>query len=386
MSRHLPTEILQHILSFIPHGRDYQRNVASFCLVSRVWYAAGIAKLYTRPRLTGKNFDAFIRTVCPSINAHIRRSDLAEFIHFLDMSELVHSGSKSLTARVLGRVKDSLKFFVAPAATFSLIAFSALAKCHGLQVLNLEFVIDRIDVAQLVKAIAKLPKLKQLHIRSCDAPRDWKKLFKKDKEEPSFPASLHHLTVSSVCQPNGVEVIRHTLDNSTVRSMRMVYSPFNIETNPFTTKSLRDLYELEIESTTTIQDDFIVHLLEHCPNLIDLTIPINCILELFFETDETSLTEHPLEVLKITSSTAFSDYELSGWDVRDVAEAATEYLTNLRELIITEDVAGKIDRAHGKSSYLDDLDEILETREEEAEKRLGPEYKKRNAGVFIIDP
>ena len=37
------------------------------------------------------------------------------------MSSLVHNGSKSLTARLLGRVKTRLEEFVAPQASFAYV-------------------------------------------------------------------------------------------------------------------------------------------------------------------------------------------------------------------------------------------------------------------------
>jgi len=40
-------------------------------------------------------------------------------VRVLDMSMLVHNGSRSLTARILGRLKGSLEYFVAPQASFA---------------------------------------------------------------------------------------------------------------------------------------------------------------------------------------------------------------------------------------------------------------------------
>lgn len=112
----LPPEILEHVLSQIPIPS--QRTFYAAALVSRVWYSAAIKYLYHSPKIIGRNFDLFIRSVCPSINAHVRYNGLADLIRKLDMSALVHSGSKSLTARLLGRVKYNLEEFIAPQASF----------------------------------------------------------------------------------------------------------------------------------------------------------------------------------------------------------------------------------------------------------------------------
>ena len=46
---------------------------------------------------------------------------VAELVRVLDMSRLVHNGSKSLTTRILGRVKGNLEEFVAPQAPFAFV-------------------------------------------------------------------------------------------------------------------------------------------------------------------------------------------------------------------------------------------------------------------------
>ena len=117
---HLPSELLLQILTHLsPHDEFYQPDLFSLTLVSHAWYAAAIPLLYHSPRISGRNFKSFVNTVCPSINAHVRRSALADLVRRLDMSRLVHDGSKSLTARLLGRVKGGLEVFVAPQASFA---------------------------------------------------------------------------------------------------------------------------------------------------------------------------------------------------------------------------------------------------------------------------
>ena len=116
---HLPPEIILQILSYLPRTRSSQATLHACALVSRSWYAASVPILYHSPFIIGKNFKLFVTTVCPSINAHVRRSQLADMVRRLDMGKLVHDGSKSLTARLLGRVKGGLEEFVAPQASFA---------------------------------------------------------------------------------------------------------------------------------------------------------------------------------------------------------------------------------------------------------------------------
>lgn len=114
----LPAELLVRVFSLLPHDRLSQSTLHACTLVSHLWCTSSIEQLYKDPWLTSTNFKAFIRTVCPSINPHIRANGLSNFIRRLDMSCLVHDGSKSLTARLLGRVKERLEEFVAPQVSF----------------------------------------------------------------------------------------------------------------------------------------------------------------------------------------------------------------------------------------------------------------------------
>ena len=116
MGVQLPQELLQQTFSYL---RGNQKALHACSLTSQSWYSASIAFLYESPDITGKNYDAFVQAICPSVNAHVRRNGLADLVRMLDMSSLVHNGSKSLTARLLGRVKTGLEEFVAPQASFA---------------------------------------------------------------------------------------------------------------------------------------------------------------------------------------------------------------------------------------------------------------------------
>ena len=116
----LPVEILHEIFTQVTAlEQNGQRTFHACTLVSRSWYSSAVEFLYDSPDIEGKNFDSFVRAICPSVNAHIRTNGLAELVRRLDMSKLVHNGSKSLTARILGRVKGRLEEFVAPQASFA---------------------------------------------------------------------------------------------------------------------------------------------------------------------------------------------------------------------------------------------------------------------------
>lgn len=123
---HIPTEILVQIANLIfdqwteDLSPDFQSTLHKFCLVSRQWYSAGIGFLYHRPQLAkGNSFALFTNTVCPPIRSRGRKVDLGSLVQVLNLSGLVHHSSNSLTARLLGRVKKSLRKFAAPRVSFS---------------------------------------------------------------------------------------------------------------------------------------------------------------------------------------------------------------------------------------------------------------------------
>lgn len=128
----LPVEILGQILSLFScrvswHStlhRDSQSTLHACVLVSRLWYNLALEYLYRNPNFTssGSTFQSFVNTICPSVNAHVKKSGCASMVRKLDMSRLVHEGSKSLTARILGRCKTRLEEFTAPQASFAYVS------------------------------------------------------------------------------------------------------------------------------------------------------------------------------------------------------------------------------------------------------------------------
>jgi hypothetical protein len=159
----LPLEIISQIIAFIPRHQKYQSTIWACTLVSRSWYSASISALFERPWLSGGNFNQFVATVCPSKNAHIRQSTLAILVKRLDMGELVHNASKSLTARLLGRLKGNIEQFVAPQAPFAINSFAALSKCTKLRHLDLSLISASISNKLLFQTLKSLQDLETLY-------------------------------------------------------------------------------------------------------------------------------------------------------------------------------------------------------------------------------
>ncbi|KAF2220379.1 hypothetical protein BDZ85DRAFT_267667 [Elsinoe ampelina] len=169
---HLPDEILLEIISYLDpknFAYDYgkaekQRDLHAFSLVNSQWNAIATPVLYFSPRLEGSHYDKFTRTICPSINLNVRKSPLSSFVRELDLSLLVHQGSKSTTARLLGRTKERLQTFTAPQASFSLNCYPALSKCHALKKLDLSLVSEISSLKTLFEVTAGLESLKDFDL------------------------------------------------------------------------------------------------------------------------------------------------------------------------------------------------------------------------------
>jgi hypothetical protein len=159
--------------------------------VSTAWYHATVERLYERPYLNGKNFAEFVATICPSKMAHIRQSPLAHLVKSLDMGQLVHDGSRSLTARMLGRLKGNLEEFVAPQTSFSINSFAALSKCTHLKYLNLSLMSASISIKLLFHSLESLTELETLFF-----PRTSSVDAERDREGYAWPPKLKALHIA----------------------------------------------------------------------------------------------------------------------------------------------------------------------------------------------
>ncbi|KNG88802.1 F-box domain protein [Aspergillus nomiae NRRL 13137] len=194
---HLPTEVVVQIVSYVDGNElDRQRTLHACCLVSRQWYSAAIAYLYERPRVdSGVSFRRFTETISPPINARKNKLNLGSFVHRLNLSHLVHHSSNSLTARLLGRVKENLEVFVAPTLTFSISSLPALSKCTNLRNLDLALVHEAISFTNLKQAISRLHKLVTLRLPQSTILTD------PESAKVPWPPSLHRLQISGRFNP-----------------------------------------------------------------------------------------------------------------------------------------------------------------------------------------
>ena len=130
----LPLEIITQIIASRSNTfrhfygfKQRQADLTSFCRVSRLWYAATLEVLYARPLIVGGNFNGFVATICPSLNARIPTSYHARLVKCLDLHRVDNGGCQSLIAPVLGRIESHLEVFVAPQAIFGSVVISSIS-------------------------------------------------------------------------------------------------------------------------------------------------------------------------------------------------------------------------------------------------------------------
>ncbi|KAF7177229.1 hypothetical protein CNMCM7691_005051 [Aspergillus felis] len=188
---YLPTEVVVQIVRFVAADEAHrQEALYACCLVSRQWYSAAVSFLYEKPRLhIGNSFQQFVST-CSGVGVRRNKLNLGSFVRRLDLSRLVHHSSNSVTARLLGRVKENLEVFVAPRVSFAVNGLPALSKCTNLRHLDLSLVADSIPFLNLKKALSRLLRLRTLRLprsTNLDAP---------DSSRTEWPPLLHKLQLS----------------------------------------------------------------------------------------------------------------------------------------------------------------------------------------------
>jgi hypothetical protein len=356
----LPSEIIANILCFIPRRTSSQSTFWACTLVSRAWYSASIELLYSRPYLNGGNFAEFVSTVCPSKNAHIRRSTLAVLVRRLDMGELVHNASKSLTARLLGRLKGNVEEFVAPQASFAINSFAALSKCTRLRHLDLSLISASISNKLLFQTLKSLHDLETLFF-----PRSSSHDHDHSSTSYSWPPRLQALHLAG-----GIDdffLSTHlinappSLSRLSIQHCSQIHAPTLLSTLQTVGPQLRhltirhpmpQLYAGALDSIPSI-----------CPSLTAFRISADYISNTLFTLVPPS---HPLQILDLDCSpTAEADVEISASAIYDAVEEGR--LPDLRSVRASARLAW----AATETTRLDasDLLEILQ--EGEFERPLG---------------
>ncbi|CCU82009.1 F-box domain protein/F-box domain-containing protein (translation) [Blumeria hordei DH14] len=350
----LPLEIIEHIISFIRLKASCQATLWACTLVSRAWYSASIRFLYEKPYLSGGNFDQFVSTICPSKNAHIRTSPLATLVRHLDMGGLVHNSSRSLTARLLGRLKGNLEAFVAPQVSFAVNSFAALCKCTKLRYLNLSLISASISNKSLFQTLKSLIQLEILFF-----PRSSNKDLDAASELYTWPPRLKALHIACSIDDQFIFYQLHSAPK-TLSTLSIQHCPQlrASSINFALTKLGSNLENLAIRHPLPqISRGTLNYVLEYCPYLIALRISADYITDEIFTRIPPS---HPLRTLDLECSPS-ADSEVNITPNAIFHAIDQELLPNLRRVRVSARLAW--DSTLLLRSDAIDLSELLETME-----------------------
>lgn len=271
---HLPVEILLKIVSHLARLDNAQRSLHACSLISRAWSVASTPALYAHPYIYGPNYDLFTRTICPSINIGVRRSPLSALVKDLDLSLLVHQGSKSVTARLLGRTKGSLERFVAPVASMGLNCFPALAKCGLLRELDLSLVSEATSLATLFDTVAGLKRLEGLRL-----PRSAGFGMEIDPAAIQWPVGLRRLVLSggldgnfwkgNLRLPEGIEEVCIT------HCPKLEHEGVMMFLHTLSGLGLKRLQRLEFANLPLLHDVSLNQVLGYLPHLPSLSVAVD---------------------------------------------------------------------------------------------------------------
>ncbi|RMY82264.1 hypothetical protein D0861_07968 [Hortaea werneckii] len=292
---YLPDEIILEILSYVAASNQAQKTLASCCLLSRQWYDAAVPILYAYPCLYGGNFDQFVRAVCPSINLHVRKSPLSELVKSLNMSGLVHQGSRSLTARLLGRTKNQLEEFVAPQASFAENCFPALSKSHRLRTLDLSLVSESPALPLLFKTVAHLTNLRTFRL-----PRSAGFGAHYNPSTPfAWPPGLENLSLSGGIDAHflhGVVSFPQTLKSLTIEHCPLAKGFAVTHLLRTAVRPLRNLVHFKIRMMPRLGSHALDHLLALLPQIKRLSVSVDYITPALFDAGHLSLLQKDLDL------------------------------------------------------------------------------------------
>lgn len=306
---YLPDEIILEILSYVTRAAESQQTLYSCCLLSHQWYSAAIPLLYARPQLYGKNYDPFVRAVCPSINRHVRKSPLSGLVKVLNMSGLVHHGSKSMTARLLGRTNVNLEEFVAPQASFAINCYAPLSKCHKLRLLDLALVSESAPLQTMFNTVKSLQNLVVLRL-----PRSG---FGADVDPSSiiWPPRLETLYLSGGIDANflyGIVTFPPTLRDFILEHCPMAKAHAVRQLLSTLSQARLSIKYLRVAHMTRLNASSLDPVLVLFPELERLSVSVDYITPAIFNPDFQDLgfatpgaadfTNHALRVLELTNS------------------------------------------------------------------------------------
>jgi hypothetical protein len=306
-----------------------------------------------------------VNTVCPSKNAHIRQSALAPLVKRLDMGELVHNASKSLTARLLGRLKGNIEEFIAPQASFGINSFAALSKCSRLRHLGLSLISASISNKLLFQTLKNLQELETLFFPRSSS-RDLRGDSGRDETPYEWPPKLKALHLAGGIDDHFLSThliaISSSLQRFSIQHCSQIHLDCLLNTLAILGPQLKHLTIRH--PMAQLYQGSLNTLLEACPHLTALRISADYITDSLF-------ILHPATNLQILdldcSPTASSDISISPAAVYEAVEEGR--MPDLRSVRVSARLAWSA--TEGLRADVRDLEEVLGDREMEDPKGVG---------------
>jgi len=287
------------------------------------------------------------------------------------MGELVHNASKSLTARLLGRLKGNIEEFVAPQASFGINSFAALSKCAKLRHLDLSLISASISNKLLFQTLKNLQDLETLFF-----PRSSSSDLRGDsgREETPYewPPKLKALHLAGGIDDYFLSThlinISKSLERLSIQHCSHVHVSPLLDTLQILGPQLKHLTIRHPMSQ--LYQGALDEILTACPSLIALRVSADYITNLLF----TDISSHPLQILDLDCSpTASPDIAIAPAAVYLAVEEGR--LGDLRSVRVSARLAWSA--TEGNRNDVRDLEEVLGDREMEDPKGV-------RAGVWSV--
>lgn len=215
------------------------------------------------------------------------------------MSALVHNSSRSLTARLLGRLKHNLEEFIAPQASFAINSFAALGKCTKLVYLDLSLISASISNRLLFQTLKHLDSLTTLSFpRSSNLDEDV------DSPIPyEWPPKLQTLNLAGGINTHflltHLTAVPKTLEKLSINHCSLVYPGPLVQVLTHLGPQLKHLTIRH--PMTKLHLGALDEVLTFCASLLALRISADYITTAAF-TSLPSSSSHPLQILDLECS------------------------------------------------------------------------------------
>lgn len=230
---------------------DFENNI-NLMLIAPWLTDVAARHVYRYPKLFSQNYLAFHDAVW-------HHSDLARYTEILDLSMVSKIARNSMTSRIIRKSSASLRKFIAPQCGLGLNSLRALSLCRNLEVCDLSYVSERVNLTDFFDAISGLSQLEAVAFPRCS--------LEANRSIPRFPRLLSRLALAGGMTD---EMIMAQKLPQSVHALRVSFCPLLsdaglahlLQSSGEQLTSLEVRYPMPNLSRTALDDVF-----KLCPNL-----------------------------------------------------------------------------------------------------------------------